>query len=273
MSEGICSVLWNVVGGVITAFLTYLCLYVRGKVRERRFRRVFGSDVAGDFFLVYCDLQPPGRDTVFGKPPSKVPRRSCGACNLWHVTGGGESRSLGYLGNTFGQNSAVVPRISTDADLDSEMDLSFVSLGGLTNFKSADVLDNEANPFVTFAQGDLARFVSRRSGRTIMRAGRTDDYAMIVKIHPPNNANRSWICCAGFGEWGTSGSAWWLSKHWRDIYKRAGERPFACITNTRVGSDSSTELVHFFCSQDEVEEACAGGTDSSAIGVPKAQEG
>jgi len=256
MGEGAWSIVWNVAGGIVMALLTWLYLYLIKSFRGRCFKKVFGSDVGDVFYFVYADLIPPERCTVFSKPQPKVPRRCCNATNLTHITGGAESRSLGYLGNTFGKNTNIVPRISTDADLDSEMDLSFIALGGLVNFKTADLLDNEANTLVTFAKDNFGEFVSKLSGKTIVKAGSVDDYAIIVKIHPKNNPNRSWICCAGFGEWGTSGSAWWLSKNWEKIYKRAKDKPFACITKTKVGSDSSTEMIQMFFSQEEVEKAC-----------------
>jgi len=32
---------------------------------------------------------------------------------------------------------------------------------------------------------------------------------------PADFPNHSWIVCAGLGEWGTSGTAWYLAHRWR----------------------------------------------------------
>jgi hypothetical protein len=58
----------------------------------------------------------------------------------------------------------------------------------------------------------------------------------------------------GFAEWGTIGAAW-LSKNWKFISKRAKKRPFAVITQTRLGSDDSTRMIHLFLSDEEAENA------------------
>jgi len=48
-----------------------------------------------------------------------------------------------------------------------------------------------------------------------------------------------------------AGASWWLSRHWKTIYKHAKDKPFACIT--KYGSDDSTCLVHSFLSRKDVE--------------------
>ncbi len=252
MNDGALNIVWNVFGGIIVAGLLEFYHWIRKIFRERCFKKIFGYDEKDNFYFVYPYFVPPGRDTVFGKPQPKISRRFCGATNLTQLTAGAEARSLSYFGNTFGKNTNIVPRIAVDSDLDSEMDISFISLGGLTNFKTGDLLGDEANEFVTIAD-NLIEFVSKRSGQSIIKAGSVFDNAIIVKIHPKNNPQHTWICCAGFGEWGTSGSSWWLAKNWKTLYKHAKDKPFACITRTKVGSDSSTQMVHLFCSPEDVE--------------------
>jgi hypothetical protein len=80
------------------------------------------------------------------------------------------------------------------------------------------------------------------------------DYALIVKIHPPKKPERTWLCCAGVGEWGTSGAAWYLAGKWKEIHKWAKSKPFAIITETKSNSDDSTIPIHKFRNAQEVEK-------------------
>jgi hypothetical protein len=132
------------------------------------------------------------------------------------------------------------------------MDISFLAIGGHTNHKTVDIFDNEENKFLDFGHESI---VSKESGDPIIIAESEVDYAIIIKISPFENTKRTWLCCAGFGEWGTSGAAWWLSHNWKTIYKKAKNRPFACITRTRVGSDDSTRMLHLFLSSEDVQRA------------------
>lgn len=132
------------------------------------------------------------------------------------------------------------------------MDISFLAIGGHTNHKSMDIFDDEQNVFLDFGHESI---VSRESGDQILVAEQDVDYAIILKIRPRNNPKRVWLCCAGFGEWGTSGAAWWLSHNWKTIKSEAKHKPFACITSTRVGSDDSTRMLHLFLSSEDVQRA------------------
>jgi len=69
------------------------------------------------------------------------------------------------------------------------------------------------------------------------------DFGIIVKIHPIQNKEKTWICCAGFGLWGTSGASYFLAQKWREILKWAGNKPFGCVIKTKVLSDDSTEII------------------------------
>ena len=69
------------------------------------------------------------------------------------------------------------------------------------------------------------------------------DYGIVIKLHPQNNQERTWICCSGFGIWGTSGAAYYLAYRWKEILKWAGDKPFGCVIKTKIGSDDSTEIV------------------------------
>ena len=260
ISEGIWAVMWNIIGGAIVAGLTLTVQVICKKVRRRSFRMIFGEDVESFFYLVYPHFESPSRKIEFRKPPSQVPRRTYSATNLSALHSTAATRTVNHLAYEIGSNSTAPPRIISDVDADQLMDISFLAIGGHTNHKSVDVFDNEENKFLDFGQESI---VSKETRDTIVIAESEVDYAIILKICPFGNPKRTWLCCAGFGEWGTSGAAWWLSHNWKTIYKEAKKKPFACITRTRVGSDDSTRMLHLFLSSDDVQRAALNQNNSS----------
>jgi hypothetical protein len=157
----------------------------------------------------------------------------------------------------FGEKDIKPPTISSDEDTDTKMDVSFVSIGGVTNLKSCDVLRDKSNHFLDFGYSHdekIMRYfiVSKSSGRPIIESSKEFDYGFIIKINPYSNPARTWLCCAGFGEWGASGAAWYLATKWRDIHKWAKDKPFAIITKTEYRNDESTIPIHTFKTSEKV---------------------
>ncbi|MEN8263263.1 MAG: hypothetical protein ABFR82_07355 [Nitrospirota bacterium] len=65
------------------------------------------------------------------------------------------------------------------------------------------------------------------------------DVGMILKIKNPYFNKYSLIVCAGIGEWGTSGAAWYLSRHWKKLGRRFLSNDFIVVLNVLRGSDES----------------------------------
>ncbi len=254
IGEGVSAIIRDVVGGGIIAGGTLACGWLWRRFQRRRFRRVFGEDSIGQMYLKYCVYEPTSREVRFRKPKTKVKRGTPDAFNLTRVASGAGSRAVAYVASVIGINSNGPPIIEADDHQDERMDISFITIGG-TNHRTQDIFDDESNVFLQF--GD-ERIETRRSHRRIVSAPLSSqgvDYGMIIKIHPKSNPERTWICCAGFGEWGTSGAAWFLANRWKKIHKFAKRGPFACITETRIGSDDSTVMSHRFRNEEEVEAA------------------
>ena len=249
---GFQNVIFNIICGIIVALLILSVQFIRNKIRNRQFKKLFGNDLDEIFYLIYPAYESP-QGASYAKPRPRVPRRTFQTINLTTVNSTASSRTVSHLAYAIGRNSKTPPIIKSDIETDDMMDISFISIGGLNNHKSIDILDNHRNTFITF--DNSVNIVSVRSGNTLIQAQSIFDYGCIIKINPTHNPNRTWLCCAGIGEWGTSGAGWWLSKYWKRISKQAGNRPFAIITRTRVGSDDSTELLHLFLSEEAVENA------------------
>jgi hypothetical protein len=61
----------------------------------------------------------------------------------------------------------------------------------------------------------------------------TYDYAVILKYKHRLFPNRTQICIAGLGEWGTSGGSWFLSKNWKELSKKVGSKNFGAVIKVR----------------------------------------
>jgi len=178
------------------------------------------------------------------------------ATNLTCITPCADTRAMGYLIYSFGENVKLPPTMKSDVDTDIDMNISFISIGGTGNLKTCDLLEDESHFHEFEFKGESILW----RGAKLVNAHDDVDYRLIIKIHPQSNPERTWICCAGVGEWGTSGAAWFLARRWKDIckwkdiHKWVNNKPFAVITKTKVGRDESTIPIHTFRNSEEVEK-------------------
>jgi hypothetical protein len=238
-SEGAVQVLWNVVGGGVTAGLFEA--YIRGRkcLTGRRYRAIFGADIGtSDFHLLYGLLSLKALE-----PPDQFPYRKPGVNNAGFSVEAPvsvcELRAAKYLSESVVSNGFSSPRILADLDVASRLDLSFVSIGGpLSNIKTRDALDSE-NSRVAIDEG----FRRKRTREAILEMEPGFDYGLILKTHPSQFPKRTWIVCAGLGEWGSSGSAWYLAKKWEELYAFTKADDFAVVVKVRPGQDEYAEPV------------------------------
>jgi len=225
----------SALGGGVTKAVTALCR----KLQKRAFKQLFGGDVYKAYYIVYPAYVPP--PNALNKPDPRVQRRVFHAGAQPAVAASSEVRAIAYLSTMIGTVAGPIPDIVSDLDVDERMDVSFVSCGGLTNFKTVDCHDDASNNLVELTVNPMQ--IKRKSGEVVAPVsgdGGQYDYGVILKIHPFANPRRTWVCCAGLGDWGTSGAAWFLAKRWREIQKRVKSEQFACVTQTQRGSDEST---------------------------------
>jgi hypothetical protein len=161
-----------------------------------------------------------------------------------------EIRAAKYLSESIAVNTGHSAKLVADTAIADRRDISFVSLGLTSNLKSRDMINNSANDFVRV---EVDRFRSQRSGKNLVSASQTSDFGLIMKISPSNLHDRTWICCAGFGEWGTSGAAWYLARNWRTLRSKYRKGSFAVIVRVEPQRDESAEPVVMAGSGEEIE--------------------
>ncbi|MFZ3244749.1 MAG: hypothetical protein WA185_06710, partial [Candidatus Acidiferrales bacterium] len=76
--------------------------------------------------------------------------------------------------------------------------------------------ENSGNRLAKFDQPN-SQFIRASDGKPLAKLDPNFDHGLILKIHPAQFPDRVWITCAGMGERGTSGSAWFLANKWQEI--------------------------------------------------------
>ncbi len=255
---------FNVLGGVIAGIITLVIVAIGKKVfflwNRHKFRQLFGKDVlkGSDFHLVYAQLGLRAvkneQGNVVTHPYVKPGEESCGAgFSIDRPVNSCEVRAAKYLAEVIGAESKRAPMLSSDYELRGRVDISFISFGGpLPNYKTKDVIENKGNEFVRFDNQN--NFVSKKSGRIVLRREQGFDYGLVLKLHPAQFPKRVWFVCAGVGEWGTSGAARYLAHKWKQIYHYSKKRPFAIIVRVRPNQDESAEPIVKVKNSTEIEQ-------------------
>jgi hypothetical protein len=238
------TVYWSVTG----TYATFRFLLKR--YRRRRFKRVFGS-AAQAYDLVFAALEvhpavvnalQPNNPQLARFPLAK-PGRPQMAFSAQKVVSSCEIRAVTYLESSLASNAGITARTVADDSVVQRLDFDFISLGATSNLKTNDIFGNAANNLADY-DPSLGFFVLKTSNQPVCAIRAGYDYGIILKIHPTQFPRRTWIACAGLGEWGTSGSAWFLANKWHEIEKKVhDEQPFLCVIEVRVNQDESATLI------------------------------
>jgi hypothetical protein len=99
------------------------------------------------------------------------------------------------------------------------------------------------NEFLEFYLVAPVSIVIKKDRQRVYTADGIHDYAVIIKIKNRLFPNRTQICVAGLGDWGTSSGSWFLANKWKEIMKIVGNKNFGAEIKVRGGSDESAELI------------------------------
>ena len=265
MDPDIKSILYNVFGGIIVSILTIIVVATRYVLSAYQLQRLLGFHFRPEtqVRIIYGQLLLPTCQNASGQnithPYVKAPRRGGavplqGSYSIEHPVSECEVRASTYLAGLFGLHRGINPMLVSDIDADSILDSTFLSLGGPgSNYKTADILASETNIFITMLHNRLYL----RSGEDLgLECSREGDYGFILRITPPEFPWHSWIVCAGLGEWGSSGSAWFLAHKWKILIKKVhpivywcgflGIPDFLAIMKVVPGQDQSARIVSIY---------------------------
>jgi hypothetical protein len=254
-------ILWNIVGGILTIAVVEIVKAWQKALRARRFRQVYG-DLVTSCSLVYgsLNLHSSTRDAINSNPtlssstrakllshPLGKPTDPNLAFSAERIASASEIRCATYLAESLSRYGAVNARVVSDDSVADKIDLNFVSFGVLNNRKTLDAFSNPANTLVHYDASAGAFLAKSSRTRLHPASSASHDYGIVLKIHPEQFKPRCWIVCAGVGEWGTSGAAWYLSHKWLDLLKKTGhsDEPFLAVLEVVSGQDESARLIAF----------------------------
>jgi len=237
----------NVFGGILAGLAFSLWHGVVREFTKRRFKQIFGlKAVEEGITLVYEELALPlqGGSHPYCKPGYEATGRCFSISRPIPVA---SVRAVSYLSSTIGKFIRKSPVVRSDIEVRNLLDLDFVCFGGpFSNIMTETCMANSGNRLVIFDQ-TASQFKAKNDGQPLVQFHPSFDYGLILKLHPVQFPERVWIVCAGIGERGTSGTAWYLANKWQELRSKTKDKPFAAIfrvePDAHSGRDQSAELL------------------------------
>ena len=150
------------------------------------------------------------------------------------------ARAASYIIEAFRGIRKITTKVVSDSTVRSVWTGTFIALGSsYSNNKTDDIKHLPENPWLL---DDGGQFTFKKENTVVRMEGRNDK-GVILKLRNPHSEGDSVVVCEGLGEWGTSGSAWFLSRHWKQLSKRFGDNPFLIVLNVTVGNDESAREI------------------------------
>jgi len=252
--------LLNLVVNLLAALIWFLLGYFWRRIlsfslARWQFTRLFGSKsvIEGENVFVVLDVYSDSRPAIVdGKPQARYfkefPYR--GKVRLigpHEIMGSCSARGAGYLSSAFAKYREEPVQVVSDVQVADRWDATLICMGSSdSNIKSREILELEENEYCDFVfTDDGTRAIKKQGaeGLFVMSPNTPRDYGLIVRL--PNNSypGHSLIVCAGLGEWGTSGAAFYLSQNWRRLSKEYSNRAFGIVVEVIPGSDESAREV------------------------------
>jgi len=163
-----------------------------------------------------------------------------------YVLGVNVVRVVAYISALFSQfrpGGRSIPFV-TDAAVADQWDATFLCFGSSdSNIKTLDIESLTQQAFYSWEFGcDGYRCI--RAGGKVFAVQPRKDYGVLVRLRNPHHPEHWLFVCAGLGEWGTSGSTYYLTDRWSQLHKQHRTSSFAKVIEVDHGSDESAREVY-----------------------------
>jgi len=234
-------VLWETGKGILHA--------LPNAIKRRRFASFFGpSAISGNNIFAVLDpythpLPRVGNRYVKKFLGRKPDQPLIGEDN---VLGVNVVRNIARVSALFSQlrsDGRSIPFV-TDADVADRWDGTFLCFGSSdSNIKTLDI---ELLPQQTFYRWEFGQNGQRciRAGGSVFAIQARKDYAALLRLRNPYHPEHWLFVCAGLGEWGTSGSTYYLTDRWTQLHKQHRKSSFMKVIEVDLGSDESAREVY-----------------------------
>ena len=242
----------SLIAGLIIEFFKSFWNFIPKAINNYRFRRFFGKK-AIDSEKVFLVLDPyehptprtqnPGNRFIkkfHGRKPDTPlvgEDKVLGSCSI---------RVIKYGASEFGLFREKVNPVKSviDEDVKDNWEGTFICFGSSdSNLKTYDIENLNENNLYKFGihSSGIRSFTVMGDEYTINQEG---DVGIILRMKNPYDTEHKLFVCAGIGEWGTSGAAYYLFKNWKKFYKEYKEHEnFVCLVRVKVNSDESARLI------------------------------
>ena len=247
-------------GGIIVSVLTALFVTFRYRLTSYHLQRLLGFRFAPDTCSYYLrsvlaagvtrSIEQNYHPSICESSETKGVPCLCRAALPWSIRlVNARFAPSTYIASLLGKRGTLRPLFVSDIEANS--------LWTATLFRWVDP-DRTTKRQTFWSSPEIFLFVCPRrlclpSGQELpYTCGRDADHGFILRVTPPEFRKRSWIVCAGLGEWGSSGSAWYLANRWETLITlihpwayRAGFMPipdFLAIIRVVPGQDQSARL-------------------------------
>jgi hypothetical protein len=241
-----------VVAGVVVFLLGLSFGFVRRPYRSVLLRRFWGKAAFDQNLVIAYGTLTDSRLTQPDPPPYRYVKRyhDGRAFQLvgpaGNVPSGGDVRAVSYITNSIRPYRTRAVGVVDDVTAFANLNRSIVAVGGPFSNEVTDLILREPNNrFVEFGQEGGVAFIRDKRSDTKFESAQSPvrkDYGVILKIPNLRFPGYHFFACAGLGEWGTSGAAWYLSRQWRRLQSEFGG-PFAVVVEVEIGSDESARRV------------------------------
>ena len=159
------------------------------------------------------------------------------------VLGYCSARGAGYVIDALSRVPSVGIKVRTVADREVAglWDATFINLGSsYSNIKTDDI--KHMHDRTLFRDDDMQFTVE---GYPPQQEEARSRKGIIAKRGNPYFPGHALLVCAGLGEWGTSGAAWYLAKNWKDLSRRFRSRDFVIVVSVLPEADESARELLF----------------------------
>lgn len=244
------NILLNVLANVLWFVAGWLSLVVWRFVQRLRLCGFWGVAVVdADFAIVHgsvldtrlLDADPP-QFRFFKRFPDGRTIQLAGP-NA-EILGAVEIRASAYLMSAVSAYRKNPVSVMPDSTAHSSINRTVVALGSpSSNAMSEFIMREPSNGFAQFSAAGLVVGISPNERKVFegFMPPVPKDYGLILKLPNERFPEHVFFVCAGLGEWGTSGAAWYLAHNW---HRLPGSTAFCAVVEVDIGLDDSARVVY-----------------------------
>lgn len=251
--------LWvELTGGIIIIFLSFVASNLPKSISRMKAKRFFGAALnTEDIHIVhgfYSAIKKEGSKSTLAPRCEKryvTTKENIKMLGPGSYTSIHDIRALSYILQEITKYRKKNLPLITDNEALKNLTHTFISIGGpLVNEITYLALQDKNNIFgkfnipEDFASDDPFSFdIFNNSKIKFIREQTGSDIGVLLKIKNSRNPRNNFFVCSGIASWGTSGAAWYLSHHWKSLYKEFKQKDFIVIVEVLRGSDESAKRV------------------------------